>query len=74
MKYSKTKYKTTSNKVKKIMSRLKAIKQKKDRMEFFRLYVMNKNDEFVKRSFGGNHVPKPGSNRRKAKRTHLHHL
>lgn len=55
MKYTKTKYNTTSKKHKRILKSLKAIKQKKDRMEFLSIYVMNKNNEYVKRSFGGQH-------------------
>lgn len=74
MKYTKTKYNTTSKKTKKILTGLKATKQKIDRMEFLRIYVMNKNNEYVKRSFGGQHVPKSGSNRRNAKRKNYHGL
>lgn len=74
MKYTKTKYNTTNKKYKRVLKSLKAIKQKKDRMEFLRIYVMNKSNEYVKRSFGGQHVPSTGSNRRNAKRKHYHHL
>lgn len=52
MKYIKTKYNTKHKKSKRILKRLKAIKAKKDRMEFLRIYAMNSNNEFVKRSFG----------------------
>jgi hypothetical protein len=74
MKYIKTKYNTTSKKHKRILARLKAVKTKKDRMEFLRIYVMNEENEFVKRSFGGQHCPKSGSKRHNAKRKHYHHL
>lgn len=68
------KYNTTNNKKKHVLNGLKAIKQKVDRIEFLRVYTMNKNNEYVKRLFGGNHCPKSGSNRRNAKRKHYHHL
>jgi hypothetical protein len=58
----------------KTLKGLKTVKAKKDRMEFLRIYAMNKNNEYVKRSFGGQHVPSTGSNRRNAKRSHFHHL
>lgn len=74
MKYIKTKYNTTNKKSKRILTRLKAVKTKKDRMEFLRIYVMNSNNEFVKRSFGGQHRPSDKSNRHKAKREHYHNL
>ena len=70
MKYTKTKYNTTGKKQKRVLTRIKAIKTKKDRMEFLRIYVMNNNNEFVKRSFGGQHAPNKKSNRSKAKRKH----
>lgn len=58
----------------KILKGLKTIKAKKDRMEFLRIYTMNKNNEYVKRSFGGQHVPSTGSKRHNAKCSHFHHL
>lgn len=68
------KHNTTTNKKKHVLNSLKIVKEKIDRMEFFRIYMMNKNGEYIKRAFGGNHCPKSGSNRRNAKRKHYHHL
>lgn len=64
--------KTTYNK-KKLLN-LRAVAKKMEYREFKRHYVLNKDNEWVKRSFGGQHVPSPGSNRRNAKRSHFHHL
>ena len=58
---------------KKMLTNLKNIKKKIEFMEFKRHYVLNKNNEWVKRSFGGQHEPKPGSNRRGAKLKHYQH-
>lgn len=55
-----------------VNSILKAIKKKMDHREFLRYYMLNKNGEWVKRNFGGNHRPKPGSNRHKNKLAHMH--
>ena len=63
-----------TKKTTKILIGLKAIKAKADRIEFLSIYSMNKNNEYVKRSFGGNHAPSTGSNRRNAKRKHFHRL
>lgn len=46
---------------------LKNIKKKVDFMEFKNHYMLNKNGEWVKRSFGGNHRPSGKNNRAKAK-------
>lgn len=74
MKYVKTKYNTTSKKHSRILNRLKAVKQKKDRMEFLSIYVMNKNNEFVKRVLEGNHFPGNKSNRAKNKRKNYYKI
>lgn len=52
------------------LTSLKNIKKKIENTEFKRYYILNKNDEWVKRSFGGQHKPEPGSNRRNAKLKH----
>lgn len=59
-----------NNNKKRILTNLKTVKTKADRMEFLRVYKMNKKNEFVKRSFGGHHKPTGLSNRLAAKMKH----
>ena len=64
MKHNKTTYKKNT------LKNLKSLKNKLDIIEFKRFYILNKNNEWVKRSFGGQHRPNLGSNRHKAKLNH----